>query len=198
MAFIAFLGCDGSGKSTVIQGVSDYLTASGVSVKQGHWRPRMLDIRAEIISSAADDPHRLNNRGFSSSLVKLGWLWLNWWLSWIFQLAAASRNGVVLFDRYHADLLVDPKRYRYGGPLVVARIASRCMPQPDLVVFLDAPSTVLLSRKQEVTEEALNKSREAYTQLAKHQSRFVIIDAQEPASEVIDAVIASITQIRTP
>ncbi len=198
MAFIAFLGCDGSGKSTIIQGVTDHLAASGVEIQQGHWRPRMLDFRAEKISSAADDPHRLGNRGFSLSLVKLGWLWLNWWISWIFELSAASRSGVILFDRYHADLLVDPKRYRYGGPMGIARIASRCMPQPDLVFFLDAPPAVLLSRKQEVTEEALIKSRDAYTQLANHNSRFVIIDAQKPALEVIDEVVASISRIRTP
>ncbi len=90
---------------------------------------------------------------------------LNWWAGWLRGLAAASRGGVLLFDRYHGDLLVDPRRYRYGAPLGWARLASRLMPQPDLVLFLDAGPDVLLARKQEVSREGLERSRQRYREL---------------------------------
>ena len=61
----------------------------------------------------------------------------------------------MLFDRYHGDLLVDPRRYRYGGPMSLARLIVRFMPQPDLVFFLDATPEILLARKQEVSHAAL-------------------------------------------
>jgi thymidylate kinase len=84
--------------------------------------------------------------------------------------------------------LVDPKRYRYGGPMWIARMASHLMPQPDLVLFLDADPEVLLSRKQEVSADALAASRSSYLQLCASHPRFRIIDASQPLAQVIDEV----------
>jgi thymidylate kinase len=187
MPFIAFLGCDGSGKSAVIRGVTEQLQARGIAVTLGHWRPKAIAISGSSETPiAADDPHGLPPRGFLSSILKLGWLWLNWWIGWFRDLRAASRAGVVLFDRYHADLLIDPRRYRYGGPMWLAKLASQLMPQPDLVVFLDAPAEVLLSRKQEVPIKSLEKSRDLYSALAAKNPRICIIDASRPIAKVIN------------
>jgi thymidylate kinase len=189
MPFISFLGCDGSGKSAVISLLSQRLQNTGTRVCYGHWRPKAFSSESGTIDQAAvEDPHGQIPRGTVSSLLKLGWLWLNWWLGWWKYLRKDSREGVVLFDRFHGDLLVDPRRYRYGGPLVLARIASRLMPQPDIVFFLDASPEVLLMRKQEVSLEALAKSRAAYLQLAASHPRFRIIDASRPLEDVVDEV----------
>ncbi len=188
MMMVAFLGCDGSGKSAVITGVTERLTAGGVRVTRGHWRPQALDGAGES-AAAADDPHGQAPRGVAGSILKLGWLWLNWWIGWWRHLRRASRDGVVLFDRYHADLLVDPRRYRYGGPMSLARLVCGTMPQPDVVVFLDADPEILLSRKQEVPREALASAREAYLGLAREQSRVRVVDASRPLKTVIDDVM---------
>ena len=190
MPFIAFLGCDGSGKSAVIQGVAVRLETKGRPVTLGHWRPKPFVSSSGGTPSAADDPHGQQPRGFASSILKLGWLWLNWWVAWFQHLRHDSRKGFVLFDRYHADLLVDPRRYRYGGPLWLAKLASAWMPQPDIVFFLDAAPEVLLSRKQEVSYEALEASRGRYLALADKQPRMRIIDASRP----VDLVIADVLQ----
>jgi thymidylate kinase len=190
MPFFAFLGCDGSGKSAVINQVATRLREAGVEVTCGHWRP--VAFSAENPDSAiqtADDPHGQLPRNTLTSILKLGWLWLNWWVGWWKFLRKASRNGVVLFDRYHADLLIDPRRYRYGGPMGLAHLASRLMPQPDLVVFLDAEPEVLLARKQEVSREALEKARERYLELAKSHPRFRVVDASQPLELVVANVL---------
>ncbi len=195
MAFYAFLGCDGSGKSAVIEQVANQLRAAGSEVTCGHWRP--MAFSAEKPGSAiqtADDPHGQIPRGTVSSLLKLGWLWLNWWLGWFGSLRGLSASGTVLFDRYHGDLLVDPRRYRYGGPTIFARIASRLMPQPELVFFLDAEPDVLLSRKQEVSKEALQRSRARYLQLTKTHPRFKVIDASQPLDDVVKDVMGWIEE----
>ncbi len=200
--FLSFLGCDGSGKSAVIAGLTDHLRARGVTVTHGHWRPMAFAAEApDSARATADDPHGQRPRGAITSILKLGWLWLNWWGGWWKFLRVASRDGVVLFDRYHADLLVDPRRYRYGGPMWLAQIASNLMPQPDLVIFLDADPDVLLSRKQEVPREALERSRERYLALCAAHPRFNIIDASQPLDQVIDDVsqlVASLHQRRSP
>ena len=131
MPFIVFLGCDGSGKSAVIKAVAAHLEASGCEVTLGHWRPKPFASTGKVNSSAADDPHGQPPRGLTASVFKLGWLWLNWWLAWFQTLRHGCRRGYLIFDRYHGDLLVDPKRYRYGGPVWLAVLASRWMPQPD-------------------------------------------------------------------
>jgi thymidylate kinase len=195
MPFIAFLGCDGSGKSAVIQGVTARLEAEGHPVTLGHWRPKPFASSSGSAPSAADDPHGQAPRGFASSILKLGWLWLNWWAAWFLHLRRESRSGVVLFDRYHGDLLVDPIRYRYGGPMWLARLAGRLMPQPDLVIFLDAPPDVLLSRKQEVGRDALEIARREYLKFCRGRSRYLIIDASQPLEMVITQTKNSATPL---
>ena len=190
MPFIAFLGCDGSGKSAVIEGVCRQAEASGFAVVRGHWRPKAIGGAGG--ASAADDPHGQPPRGWISSILKLGWLWLNWWVAWLGPLGRAARDSLVVFDRYHADLLVDPKRYRYGGPLWLARMVTRLMPQPDRVFFLDAPPEVLLARKQEVGLEALAASRARYLALAAAHPRITVIDASQALDAVIAAVVAEV------
>ena len=188
MSFIAFLGCDGSGKSAVIQGITEQLETKGHPVTLGHWRPKPF-ASSSGSSATADDPHGQVPRGFVSSILKLGWLWLNWRVAWFQHLRRDSRKSFVLFDRYHGDLLADPRRYRYGGPLWLARLASRLMPQPDRVIFLDAAPEVLLSRKQEVGIEALAASRAAYLALAQTNPQITIIDAGQPLGKVIADVL---------
>lgn len=185
MAFVAILGCDGCGKTSVIEAIEAECQRRGVPVRRGHWRPGT----GKAPSGAADDPHGQSPRGSLMSLLKLGWLGWNWWRGWFGGLRSASARGLVLFDRYHADLLVDPRRYRYGGPLSLARLACRAMPQPDRVIYLDAPVEVLLSRKQEVGANALEQSRRGYLDLCQGHPRFRIIDASRPLAEVIADVV---------
>lgn len=189
MAFIAFLGCDGSGKSSVIAGVVEELQRRGVTVTCGHWRPALSKDGG---GSAADDPHGKPPRGTLSSALKLAWMALNWWGAWFHHLGRQARHGMVVFDRYHADLLVDPLRYRYGGPAWLAALVTRMMPQPEAVLFLDADPAVLWARKQEVTIECLAASRARYLELAATNQRVVVIDASQPLNGVIADVLARI------
>ena len=190
MSFIAFLGCDGSGKSAVIEGITRHFKAMDQTVSRGHWRPKAFSREMPTLTVPVDDPHGKSPRGVASSVLKLGWLWLNWRLAWLGTMGRNARNDMVIFDRYHADLLVDPRRYRYGGPMWLARLATRLMPQPDRVYFLDATPEVLLSRKQEVGIEALAASRAAYLALAQTNPRITVIDASQSLERVIADVVA--------
>lgn len=195
MPFVALLGCDGSGKSAVIAHITAQFHAEGIRVICGHWRPVAFSGKSAE-SLAADDPHGKPPHGPVKSFLKLGWLWFNWWLGWWRELRKASRDGLVLFDRFHGDLLIDPRRYRYGGAVWLAKLASRLMPQPDLILFLDAPPEVLLARKQEVSREALERSRERYLQFGNRQRQFLLIDVNRPLEDVIQDVMSRINAVR--
>lgn len=125
-------------------------------------------------------------------MLKLFWICLNWWVGWFRFLRRQAGSGLLIFDRYHVDLSVDPRRYRYGGPMWLARYASKWMPQPDMVFYLDAPPDVLLSRKHEVPEAALEESRAAYLRLARESARIQVIDVSRPLDEVVRDVLARI------
>jgi thymidylate kinase len=110
---------------------------------------------------------------------------LDYWLGyWLLIRPILARSGLVIFDRYFDDLLIDAKRYRYGRPLWVARVLRSFMPKPDLVLVLDAPDEVVLSRKQEVAPEEVRRQRRLYSQ---YQSEM-------PDSRLIDAT-ASVDQV---
>ena len=196
MPFIGLIGCDGCGKSAVIGCVAEVLRAEGIKVACGHWRPTLSARQSTTTESIiVTDPHGQPTRGLAASVIKLGWLWLNWWVGWWTGLRKASREGVVLFDRLHVDLLADPQRYRYGGPLWLAIMATRIMPQPDMILFLDAAPDVLLSRKQEVSSATLAESRQRYLGLGDRFQNFQLIDVNQSLGEVVEEVLARIRGI---
>ena len=190
MPFIAILGCDGSGKSSVIDELTQQLSRQGQMVSHGHWRPRVFgDYRNPKIRTIADNPHSSQPRGPITSSIKLLWISFNWWFEWLRVLRRSSRNGYLIYDRFHSDLLVDPIRYRYGGSQGLANIFSQLMPQPDLVIYLDAPSEILLSRKSEVSKEALNEARENYLKLCSQHNNYFVLDASNSIYKVVSKVL---------
>jgi len=191
--FIAFLGCDGSGKSAVIQGIKSHLEAAGYRVYLGHWMPRAVAV-SYTRTENVENPHGKKPRGIVLSVLKLFWIWLNWRVTWARFATTTPRYHFVLFDRYHGDLIVDPKRYRYGGFLFLARLASLLMPQPDQIILLDAPVDVLLKRKREMSASELSQLREAYFAYCQRNSCSKIVDASQPVEKVIQAALQSLMQ----
>ena len=185
---IAFLGADGSGKSTLIERVGAELRESFRQVRFRHLRPGLLLARRGA-SGPVVDPHGKAPRGVAGSLLKLGHFWADYVLGgllWLYPLRV--RSTLVIFDRYYHDLLVDPLRYRYGAPLAPARWLGRLVPQPDLAFVLDAPAEVLQARKQEVSREESERQRSAYVDTAAALRGARVVDASQP----IDAVVASV------
>ena len=71
------------------------------------------------------------------------------------------------------------------------------LPQPDLVIFLDAPAEVLYQRKGEASIKHLNSRREAILRQAKYINNFVRVDASLPMDQVLAEVVSQINQYQT-
>jgi thymidylate kinase len=69
------------------------------------------------------------------------------------------------------------------------------LPQPDLVVLLDAPPEVLLARKGEGTIEALARRRQDYLQVGQVLPNFTTVDAGRDPDAVL-AELASMVRAR--
>lgn len=204
---VALLGVDGAGKSTVMSRVEGDLAPIFWSVKRYHRRPLASALRwreryfsrgrtesrespETVVTSAPHEPHAMPQRSLVASLAKLGFWWVDYAL---FGYALdvrprLVRHALVMFDRYYDDLLVDPRRYRYGGPLWLARLVGRLVPRPHLVVLLDAPAELLWARKREVAFEETIRQREAYLKLVGSLSNGHVVDASEPLDRVVTNV----------
>lgn len=134
------------------------------------------------------DPHGRPPRGALGSAAQVAWHLLTAWPAWWRHVLPALRRGEwVLLDRCHLDLLVDPRRYRYGGPEWLARAALALQPRAAAVLVLDAPEAVVRARKQEVTPEELTRQRAAYRALAARGGAALLDAGAEPAAVAAQA-----------
>jgi thymidylate kinase len=176
------LGPDGAGKSSVICGLISKLTHAGIIVTMRHLKPQIIFPRRYAVGIIVIDPHAKPPRPALISLVKiLAWLFEEWY-AYLFQDKKAT---LLICDRYYHDILVDPLRYRYGGPAWAAKVVGKLMPQPDFWMLLDAPPEVLQSRKQEVSLAETARQGKAYRNFIRSQCNHVIIDASQPLDQVI-------------
>lgn len=191
--WIAFLGPDGSGKSTVIDGVKDFFEPIRLQFLHVHWRPTIRK-PLEHIGPPATDPHHNKSRGLVLSLVALFSLMGRWWIGYGMRMwHRRVKREVILSDRYYRDLLVDQKRYVYGGPVWLARRLFGFLPRPDLTLFLLADAETIHSRKAEVTLEELERQLKAYRALAESLGESAAVIDVGPAREVvIETVVGEI------
>ena len=185
---VVVLGPDGAGKSSVTDAVGgpDLLPVFDRSVCWGFVPPLHRLIGRN--HGPSSEPHALPPRSRAGSLVKAGY-WLAFSiLSHPRTYLMKARGGLVLYDRHFVDILVDATRYRYRGPLWILRAIWSLIPKPDLVVLLDAPAETIQKRKQELTVEETARQLHAYRALVGRLPNGVILDANRPFSEVVDAL----------
>jgi len=115
---------------------------------------------------------------------------------WHRQLVAwrhVRRGSIVVFDRhYFADYYaydISHTAKRSATRRLHGFLLSRVYPQPDLVIYLDAPPELLLARKGEGTLESLGRRRLDYLELAKVMRNFVVVDASRSTDEVTAEVV---------
>jgi thymidylate kinase len=194
LPWMAVLGPDGSGKSTLLAGLRDSWPQSLGSVHVHHLRPARLTRRRGSPEPVVD-PHGQPPRGTVTSIAALIFVTLDWWIGyWTWIVRQRAKHGLVVFDRHLLDMLIDPMRYRYGGPLWLARLACNLVPRPDVIVVLDAPAVVVRARKQEVTPAESERQSLAYRRLAADVTGAHLVDATVAPEEVLEAVTTIVRQ----
>jgi thymidylate kinase len=186
---VVVLGPDGAGKSTVLEALATDPPAWSTGAVLRHLKPSVIH-RA---TADTTDPHGVPPRGLLTSVLKC--------LYWLFEYTAGyylhvrpdlKAGKLVLFDRYLLDVLVDARRYRYGGPSWLTQLLWRVVPKPDLVVVLSAPAEVLLERKQELPSEEIERQLQAYQALVSQQRGGRIVDVSGSPEEAVRSVRAVI------
>lgn len=180
---VAVLGPDGAGKSTLIDNIERRFSGAFRRTAKFHLRPGLIGGKSH--GKPVTDPHGKPPRNLFASLLKLGYYTVDYTLGYFYKLYPRFvRSTLVLFDRYYDDLLIDPVRYRYGGPLRLAAFARTFVPAPDLLFVLDAKEGELLKRKEEIGGEELRRQRGRYRDMALRTPNAFMLDAHRPPEEV--------------
>jgi len=190
LPWVALLGPDGSGKSSVARTLGDTLPSCLRRIDHGRWRPNLL-FPSPPVTHPVEDPQGRRPYSPLLSAAKLGFLTVDWWAGHLLRFAdARARGRLVVFDRCLLDVLVDPRRHRYRGPRGLARLALRLAPQPDMVVALIADAATLQQRKREVPYEECARQVDAYRTLAGRLRAGYVVDAGQPPQAVAAEVAA--------
>lgn len=185
---VVILGPDGSGKSSIVESLRQDLAGAFVGSQRRTFPPALLNRATTGVTNSS--PHAAKPRSWISSVVRAVGYWAVYYTAGHpFTVGRAKAAGkLVVHDRHLLDCLVDPKRYRYGGPMGLLRLIARVIRKPDLVLLLDAPAEVIQRRKQEVPLDETERQLRAYRKLAAQMRNANIVDVNRPLPDVVETV----------
>jgi len=201
-AFVVLLGLDGSGKTTLARRLivlaSKTKTVSGV--RYFHWLPS-LGSRFEFPLPEPGNQPRKTERPFGAlhSLLSAARLARNiiraqlaWWLR---LRPLCNRGHLVIADRYFYNYHLDPLSVKYFGPRWLLALAGHFFPKPDVVITLNAPPEILLSRKQELSKQQIYEQAATLEKLDFGDARVIRADATESPEVVANKVMDELVRI---
>ena len=206
---VAFLAPDGSGKSTIINGITKTCADSFAAISYFHFRPEWLRNLGQIhVSRRTQEPakplepgqepprnatpHAVKKQGKLVSFVRFMYYNLDFIFGHFFKiLPLKKKNHLIIFDRYYYDYFGDMIRYKYDISPRLVEICCAFIPKPDIVFVLDADEKVIYERKKEVPVEEIARQRKRYASLLDKNLNAVLINVDRN----VDDIVAEVTDI---
>lgn len=204
--FVAFLGPDGSGKSSLIDAVVDMLRPRfrGHPVHVFHQRPKLLPPISSLLSlgkkgpAAGDsaDPHRAESSGQLGSALRASYYWIDFILGYILKIMPLRRrNSLIIFDRWFTDFLIDPRRSCISPSSPLPRLLSPFVAKPDSLIICIAPPAVIAARKNELTQDEIERQLILLRSLKASKNNVILCDTNRSINECVDYVVQQLLSV---
>jgi len=178
---LVFLGPDGAGKSTAIEGLLNHINKMVKLHRLTHLKPVLFLKKRSASRGTVTDPHGKPKRSWFSSNLKLMMYLAEYWLD--FYKKPARTATLDIYDRYIHDLQIDAERYRFGGSKWLAKIVCKLCPKPYKFILINADANTIQARKSEVPPEVTAKQCKQYQEFIK-QVNGIVIDGNKNVDEV--------------
>lgn len=188
---VAFEGTDGSGKSTIINGLSAVLGNSFPKDMQDyyHWRPGFIKKEKQSKDGqtiVVTEPHAKKPYNKVKSFAKFMFFNIDYILGyWCKVRWEIAKGHLVIFDRYYYDYYMDKIRYRLSISDSVLAFFGHFIPKPDVTFLLIGDPETLYERKREISVEEIQKQ---IGRLMNNQTRFTnpkVINVNQPVDRVV-------------
>lgn len=197
---VAFLGTDGSGKSTLIEKVKPtFCQMMHHPIEYHHLRPGLLPSLARLMGKSAmegpvTNPHGGKTAGWISSLVRFFYYYIDYTLGYFIKIFPwlVKCPTLVICDRYYYEYMIDPRRCAVKLPSGMARFFSWFIPKPDLILCLGGDPEKIYARKPETSLEEVRRQVAALKKFCDGNKRAVWIDTTASLQESMDAVLKTI------
>jgi thymidylate kinase len=188
---LILVGLDGAGKTTFARTLSHKIASCSDSagIAYFHWLPKWTGCQFPW-PSFVETPRKNPEKGMVATLfstIRLAKNILNARLVYHGRLKPMMRKGrTVVVDRFLYNYWLDPTSLRYSGPQWLINLAARFIPRADYLICLEADADTLLSRKQELTKEQIEKQKILLSSLPLLGSRKIVLDARKTPEKLAD------------
>ena len=196
--FLAFLGPDGCGKSTIAEKVANRINKkeAGRAIVI-HFRPLLLPNINELLTGKKFEvpldgvilPHTHPSSGYFMSLFRFFYYFFDFTVGQFVKIRPLLKSGkTVIYDRHFYDFITDPLRSRIKLPQWFFHLSIYLVPRPDFVFFFSGSPETLRQRKQELTLEEICRQLKDYRALLPRLKNACEIPNEGPIDEVIEKV----------
>lgn len=199
---IAFLGTDGSGKSTLIDNVRPTIEQMlHGKVHYEHLRPNLLPALAQLAgkpkkTGPTTNPHGGKQAGWVASLARFFYYYIDYMLGFWAKIypILVKRQAIVFFDRYYYEYMIDQKRCAVRLLPGFARFFSWFIPKPDLILCLGGDPEKIFARKPETSLAEVTRQVNELKAFCSQNRRAVWIDTTTGINESRDAALNAIME----
>lgn len=195
--FVAIIGPDGAGKSTISTAIQENLSRGFRNVWHFHWRPKLFPKlgRTKTASTNTDSvapPEKSQYTGVVS-LLRFLYYWMDFVVGyWFVIYPKRSRSTLIIGERYFPDVIVHPERYGFSVPEWLMRLAAVAVPSADMIILLKDSPEAIFKRKPELPVSKIRSQIERYEKELPHWHAPKIIETSSGVQETSDTGISLI------